>query len=271
MDERNTFAIERRPVSAIEKVAPGARQIICGMVAEVLVIARREANELEALYRRGVEYEKGGEHNHAFIVYKTAAEQGYLRAQYKLGQCYLHGQGTEGNEKEGIAWLKKALDRGLGIAGFCLGNYFTHALLPDYHEALKYFQRSVDLGCQHSMHNLAYVQEKLGKAGQTSETAAVQGAAERAERGDSSACFEMATRCLEGVGVQQSATEAFRWFREAAEQGDNADAWCYLGCMLETGQGVPANLNEAIECLRRASELGNDVAYSRLIELNVVD
>ena len=268
MSEKNAFALVRRPVSAIEKVAPGARQIIYDMVAEVLVIARREANELEALYRRGVEYEKGGEHNQAFIVYKTAAEEGHLRAQYKLGQCYLHGEGTEGNENEGIAWLNKALDRGLGIAGFCLGNYFTHALLPNYHEALKYFQRSVDLGCQHSIHNLAYVQEKLGKAGQTSETAAVQRAA---ERGDSNACFEMAARCLEGVGVPQSAAEAFRWFREAAELGDNADAWCYLGCMLETGQGVPANLNEAIDCLRRASELGNDVAYSRLIELNVAD
>jgi uncharacterized protein len=268
MRETNTFTLARRPASALEKVAPGARQIICGMVADVLVIARREANALEVLYSQGVEYEKGGEHKQAFMLYKQAAEQGHVRAHFKLGQCYLYGIGTEVNEHEGIAWLNKALDKGLGIAGLCLGNYYSTQLLPNYHEALKYFQRSVDLGYERAVQNLANVRERLRKAGQTSEAAAVQRAA---ERGDSNACFEMATRCLEGVGVPQSAAEVFRWFRKAAEQGDNADAWCYLGFMLESGKGVPANLNEAIECLRRASELGNDVAYSRLIELNVED
>lgn len=268
MVAKTTLALVRRPVTAIEKVAPGARQIISGMVTEVLVIARREAQKVEAIFTRGLEYEKSGQYDKAFIAYKGAAEQGHLRAQYKLGQFYLYGEGTEENEKEGIAWLNRALDRGLGMAGFVLGNYFSHALLPNYEEALKYFQRSVDLGCQNSHLNLTYVQEKLGKASQRCETAVVQGAA---EKGDSKACFVMATRCLEGIGVQQSATEAFRWFTLAAETGDSADAWCYLGCMLESGQGVSANLNEAIKCLRRASELGNDVAYSRLIELNVVD
>ena len=149
-----------------------------------------------------------------------------------------------------------------------MGNYFCHTLLPNYHEAQKYFQRAIDLGDQHSIQNLANVQMSLGKAGEASASVAVQRAA---ERGNSDACFEMGMRCLEGDGVLQNAMEAFRWFREAAEQGENADAWCYMGFMFETGQGVPANLEEAIECLRHASELGNDVAYSHLIELNVKD
>jgi TPR repeat protein len=268
MDEKNDFALVPRPPTALERAGPGAKRIVFSMVAEVLVIARREASELEAMYRRGLEYEKCGEQNQALDFYKRAAERGHLWAQYKLGQCFLYGIGVQEHKSEGIAWLQKALDRGLGRAGWILGNHYSLALVPNYHEALKCYQRGVELGEERAAQGLANVQERLGKPDETTETAAVKKAA---ASGDPDACFEMGTRCLEGAGVSQDATAAFRWFREAAAQGDNAEAWCYMGFMLETGQGVTTDLNEAIECFRRASELGNDVAYSRLIELNVRD
>jgi TPR repeat protein len=266
MSESGDFALAQRPPSALERAGPGAKRIVCGMVAEVLVLARREASELEAIYQQGVEHEKRGQENQAFGFYRRAAERGHLRAQYKLGQCYLYGAGVGGDEGQGLVWLKRALDGGLGRAGFVLGNHFYHRLVPNYHEAMKYFQKAVDLGDQPSILNLATVREKLGESGKAGETAAVQRAA---EDGDPTACFEMGTRCLEGIGMPQSATQAFLWFRQAAEQGEHAEAWCYMGFMLETGQGMASDFKEAIECFRRAAELGNDVAYSRLVELNV--
>lgn len=40
MNEKNDFAVVRRPSSAVEKAAPGAKRILSGMVADALVMAR---------------------------------------------------------------------------------------------------------------------------------------------------------------------------------------------------------------------------------------
>lgn len=266
MNEKNDFALVLRPLNALEEASPGAKRIIISMVAETLIVARRKADEAEALYHCGLELQRSADHDQAVSYYKKAAETGHLIAQYKLGRCYLYGEGVALNVVEAIKWLQKSLDGGFGRAGLVLGNHFSvGSLLPDYHEAQKCFQRGVDLGDEYCVQKLADVREKLGKA---DETAVLQRAA---EGGNADASFKMATRCLEGIGVPQSAMEAFRWFREAAEQGDDVDAWCYMGFMLENGQGVSADLPKAIECYRHASELGNDAAYSRLIELGAED
>jgi TPR repeat protein len=47
-----------------------------------------------------------------------------------------------------------------------------------------------------------------------------------------------------GRGVPQSATEALRWYRLAAEQGE-ADAQFEVGEAYDTGAGVPADREQA--------------------------
>ena len=260
MNATDNVALVRRPPSALEKAEPGAKRILSGRIADAVALARRQADELKAIFQRALEFAQRGEHGQAFEFYRQGAEKGHLHAQYKLGRCYLHGEGVTQSESAGIAWLEKALERGLWRAGFALGNYFHFLFLPNYGEAIKYYQRAVDLGGR-GAENVANILERLGKARETPEVL------KSAEQGDVEACYEMGQRCLEGLGVTQNAIEAFRWFREAAEQGENADAWCYMGFMLESGHGTPANVNEAIECFHSASELGSDVAHSRLTEL----
>jgi hypothetical protein len=67
-----------------------------------------------------------------------------------------------------------------------------------------------------------------------------------------------------GEGTKTDYSEAARWFRKSAEQG-NADAHAYLGVMYEEGQGVPQNVAEAMKWYASAARLGNPGAQLKIL------
>ena len=44
--------------------------------------------------------------------YRKAADQGYVFAQFNLGLMYANGQGVAKNQKEAVAWYRKAAAAG---------------------------------------------------------------------------------------------------------------------------------------------------------------
>jgi len=66
-----------------------------------------------------------------------------------------------------------------------------------------------------------------------------------------------------GRGVPRNDSEALKWFRLAASQGD-ADAEFNLGVMYTDGQGVPQDDAEAATWYRRAADKGNARAQYNL-------
>ena len=58
-----------------------------------------------------------------------------------------------------------------------------------------------------------------------------------------------------GQGVPQDYTEAIKWYRKAAEQGDAA-AQNHVGLMYAQGQGVSQNFPEAAKWWRQPAEIG---------------
>jgi TPR repeat protein len=64
-------------------------------------------------------------------------------------------------------------------------------------------------------------------------------------------------------GVQQDHTEAIKWFRLAAEQG-NATAQCSLGAMHINGEGVPQDFVKAAQWTKLAAEQGDADAITGL-------
>jgi TPR repeat protein len=58
-------------------------------------------------------------------------------------------------------------------------------------------------------------------------------------------------------------TEALKWYRKAAEQGD-AEAQTYLGGMYESGEGVTQDSAEAVKWYRKAAEQGYATAQTYL-------
>jgi TPR repeat protein len=64
-------------------------------------------------------------------------------------------------------------------------------------------------------------------------------------------------------GFPQSDTEAARWYRLAAEQGDSAGQ-TMLGVMYSQGRGVPQNDTEASRLFQLAADQGSAGAQTRL-------
>lgn len=75
--------------------------------------------------------------------------------------------------------------------------------------------------------------------------------------------FQMGLRYAEGNGVPKSETEAFRWWRRAADQG-NADAQNMMGNCCYNGYGVERNYSYAVGWYRLAAEQGHAEAMYHL-------
>jgi TPR repeat protein len=86
----------------------------------------------------------------------------------------------------------------------------------------------------------------------------------KAESGDADAQCELAKRYLFGQGVPQDYTEAVKWYRKAAEQG-NARAQDWLGFCYQDGLlGVSQDYTEAVKWFRKAAEQGDAAAQDSL-------
>ena len=66
--------------------------------------------------------------------------------------------------------------------------------------------------------------------------------------------------------MSQSDTEAVKWYRKAAEQG-NAKAQYNLGWMYDNGRGVVESDSEAVKWYQKAAEQGHEKAKTRLKEI----
>jgi TPR repeat protein len=90
----------------------------------------------------------------------------------------------------------------------------------------------------------------------TDEISTIQAAA---EKGDIVAQFNLGSCYSSGTGVEQSYSEAVKWYRKAAEQGD-ADAQFNIGICYALGTGVEQSYPESAKWVRKAAELGDAVA-----------
>ncbi|MBQ6208789.1 MAG: SEL1-like repeat protein [Prevotella sp.] len=69
---------------------------------------KKEKEEREYIYNKGVEYYNEGNYSEALKWFKQAAENGNIEAQYKIGDMYAEGKGVEKNETIAMRWYKQA-------------------------------------------------------------------------------------------------------------------------------------------------------------------
>lgn len=77
---------------------------------------RKEARSAELLCCEAAQYFYKEDYEKAVELYRKAAEQGNIDAQYILGDCYENGYGVEENENEAVKWYRKAAEQGHGEA-----------------------------------------------------------------------------------------------------------------------------------------------------------
>ena len=88
----------------------------------------------------------GSDYEQAFSWFQKSAEQGYLSAQYGLGDCYYMGKGVAQDYSKAAAWYQKAADKGHVDAQCDLGRcyYFGNGVEQDYRKAIEWFRKSAN-------------------------------------------------------------------------------------------------------------------------------
>ena len=177
-------------------------------------------------------YEKGDgvSQNKAMAaeLYRKAAEQGNVRAQFRLGLMYSTGEGVPEDQVKAVEWSLKAAGQDYGPAQVSIGDhfYFGKGVPKNYGMAEKWYRRA-------------------------------------AEKGIDLAQFKLGSLYLKGEGVPENQPEAAAWYKSAAEQG-LPEAQFRLGAMYYLGLGIPENKVLAEEWYRKAASQGNADAKHQL-------
>lgn len=194
-------------------------------------IEEAEIEEADEAVIAGDIYYGAQNYDKAFEFFKKAADLGNADAQWKLGICYLFGEGILKDEEKGVEWIKKAAEKGHCYAQVDLGVcYFNGTgVIKNYSEAFNWLKKPAEQG-------ICKAQAFLGM------------------------CYST------GAGVTHDIKKGVEWFKKAAEQG-NADAQFFLGLAYQTGAGENADLNNAVKYFTKAAEQGHKEALVELKKL----
>lgn len=151
----------------------------------------------------------------------TAAEHGIADAQASYGQMLLDGIGVERNPEEALHWFKAAANAdhvmGMNMVGRCYENGW--GTTANLVVATYWFRLAANRGLDWGMYNYA-------------------------------------TSLALGRGIKADPALAFTWLEKAAHMG-HAKSWNILGGFYEDGCQVPANMETALDCYRRAAQGGD--------------
>lgn len=142
------------------------------------------------------------------------------------------------------------------------------AVIKDEAYALELYTKSAQFGCGPSQYKLGSCYE-YGSLGCTVDPRkSIAWYSRAAEQGDPEGELALSGWYLTGADgiLPQSDQEAYLWAQKAAEKG-LAKAEFAVGYYIETGIGVPKDIQEAKKWYLRAAEQGQKRAMARLAEL----
>ncbi len=174
----------------------------------------------------------------AIKIIRVSAEKGSAEAWLGLGECYYWGIGVKKDMEEAIKWYRKAAEQGLEYAAQQL------SMLNSIIESEKYIQKYAD------------EQKRL------------------AEQGNADMQFSLGEKYLYGSGFEIDEKEAAKWFRKAAEQG-NERARMQLEFLYdehqedEIGIKIMEELEALIDKWKENAEQGNRDVISQLSLLSI--
>ena len=184
-------------------------------------------------FSTGLEAYARGNYEDAFAQWRTLAEQGDPRAQYKLAQMFADGVGVRKDDRAALHWYGQAADRGSVEARYELA--LMHSIGRSVHQ-------------DHS--RAAYWYGRL------------------AEDGHATAQYLLAGMYEDGTGVEKDVPRAVSWYRRAAEQG-YVGALAKLGEMYAQGHGVSEDPAQAWAWFDLAAARGHDTAARERMRLRL--
>lgn len=202
----------------------------------------------EEMYQIGSSLYEQKNYQEALKWYKKAAEGGLIDAQSELGFMYLKGEGVTVNKTEAIRWLSNAGQSGDVMAQYTLGymykngdgiprddtaakNWYSKAA-PKFYEASRQMMKTNDPQCLNffaTIIDMDIVPYNIWSM------------------------FHIGAMFYYGEGGQSiDFSTAYKFFKLAADKGNNKIALYYLGLCYEYGRGVSKDLSIAREYYRRS-------------------
>jgi TPR repeat protein len=186
-------------------------------LAESLPIA---LDRLADMYQKGQGIDIDLEH--ALVLYKQAALQGYIEAVAYLGDIYRKGQlGQQSNHAEALKWYTIGVDAGDGRAMYVLGRMYEDGQVgksKDPTKALEWFQKATDADYSPAAYYLGWMYQN-GKLGQPKDL-----------------------------------VESFKWYQRAAQLGYSS-GMTMLGALYADGAGVEKKMTKQLNGLPKARRL----------------
>lgn len=192
-------------------------------------------------YALGEKYVHGIGKNYAKADYwfKESAHQGYIPAEYQVGNAYLRALGVPFMEKLSEYWLLKAGKQGYAPAEYDLGFF--------YHEYLAFSTFSK---------KRAQFYNKISRYWYRKAAA----------QNDAKAEMKLASMYATGHGAPKNTVEAEYWLEKSAN-GENQLAEFALATVEYYGEGVPQNSLLAIQWWEKSEKDGGKLA--RLAKANI--
>jgi TPR repeat protein len=175
------------------------------------------------------------DHAKGIELLTRSAQQGYIHAEYILGNCYRDGEGVEKERVKAIGWYRKAAQKG-----------FKHA-----NTGLKVF---APLSSWYLLYSFCNFWDDIETAVKSADHYA-----QDADNGDAQAQYYLGICYANGEGVQKDDAKAFEWTQKVAQQG-YAKAQVNLGVLYYQGDGIGQNTEKADEWFAKASQQGDKTA-----------
>lgn len=263
--------------------------------------------ELAKMYRDGIGTEPNGQQAATYFEWTF---QGFLalekkshddKLQYRLGQMFYTGTGTEKEETKAVEFWQKAARLGNANAQYALASHWLKTGTGDLQQALEWIQKAAEGENTAAMYSLGklylegevvppdikraielfekaalkghdYAAYRLGRlylSGEKSEKnveMAMEWLEQAAGANNSYALYTLGKLFLMGVDIPKDIERSIDYFKGAAE-GGNEYAEFQLGKLYLLGEDVPKNVEEAITWLSRCADRGNQFAQYALGKL----
>lgn len=158
----------------------------------------------DELFSRAVEMSSNGNSNGAFKILVQLAEQGYIKAYYRVADCYYFGTGTEKSLEKAKIWASKGAEA---------GDRFAKSLLERINRGD--FPPTPGDKTDDELFNHAL---KIGRSGRVEEAYRIM--LQLAEKGYVKAYYRVANCYYLGVGTEKSLEKAKYWANKGKIAGD---------------------------------------------------
>eukprot|EP01138_Halocafeteria_seosinensis_P015177 gb/GECG01015490.1/.p1 GENE.gb/GECG01015490.1/~~gb/GECG01015490.1/.p1 ORF type:complete len:403 (+),score=54.12 gb/GECG01015490.1/:1-1209(+) len=212
----------------------------------------------DALYSIGLGYKKQGDYVAAVSLYTLAAERGNMYAQNDVGSFYIEGQGVQKDLEKALHYYEMAVKQGDKFAEQAAGAIYLD-IENKGQEHYKNTERAKILLERAASQGMKESKYYLGRM--YNEGIGVNVDKERARTLFASAASANSLRAQWELGAMylnyfNQRTEAFKWFKLAADNHGDAYSQYNVGSMLLNGDGMEQDYVAAVPYLTKSSDQG---------------